>query len=43
MAAAVPQSRVVIVPDAGHMAPMEQPAAVAEAMRDWLHSGVAKP
>jgi pimeloyl-ACP methyl ester carboxylesterase len=36
MAAAIPGSRVVIVPDSGHMAPMEQPAAVAAAMRDWL-------
>jgi pimeloyl-ACP methyl ester carboxylesterase len=36
MAAAISDSRVVIVPDSGHMAPMEQPAAVAAAMRDWL-------
>lgn len=36
MAAAIPNSRVVIVPDSGHMAPMEQPAAVAQAMREWL-------
>lgn len=36
MAAAIPNSRVVIVPDSGHMAPMEQPAAVARAMREWL-------
>jgi pimeloyl-ACP methyl ester carboxylesterase len=38
MAAAIPNSRVVIVPDSGHMAPMEQPAAVAAAMCDWLWS-----
>jgi pimeloyl-ACP methyl ester carboxylesterase len=38
MAAAIPNSRVAIVPDAGHMAPMEQPAAVADAMREWLRS-----
>lgn len=38
MAASIPNSRVVIVPDAGHMAPMEQPAAVADAMRAWLRS-----
>src|SRR5580658_4661047 len=38
MAAAIPNSRVTIVPDSGHMAPMEQPAAVAEAMRAWLRS-----
>ena len=36
MAAAIPSSRLVIVPDSGHMAPMEQPAAVASAMREWL-------
>jgi pimeloyl-ACP methyl ester carboxylesterase len=38
MAAAIPNSRVVIIPDSGHMAPMEQPLAVAAAMRDWLQS-----
>ena len=36
MAAIIPNSRLVIVPNAGHMAPMEQPAAVAAAMREWL-------
>jgi pimeloyl-ACP methyl ester carboxylesterase len=36
MAKAIPNSRLVIIPDAGHMAPMEQPAAVAAAMREWL-------
>src|SRR5580658_63912 len=36
MAAAIPDSQVVIVPDSGHMAPMEQPAAVSTAMREWL-------
>ncbi len=38
LAAVIPNSRLVIVPDSGHMAPMEQPAAVAAAMRDWLQS-----
>jgi len=38
MAATIPKGRVVIVPDSGHMAPMEQPAAVAAAMREWLQS-----
>jgi pimeloyl-ACP methyl ester carboxylesterase len=38
MAKAIPHSRLVIIPDAGHMAPMEQPAAVAEAMREWLRN-----
>jgi pimeloyl-ACP methyl ester carboxylesterase len=36
MAAVIPNSRVAIVADSGHMAPMEQPAAVAQAMREWL-------
>ena len=36
MAAAIPNSRVAIVPDSGHMAPMEQPSEVAAAMREWL-------
>ncbi len=36
MAASILHSRVVIVPDSGHMAPMEQPSAVAQAMRHWL-------
>jgi pimeloyl-ACP methyl ester carboxylesterase len=38
MAAVIPNSRLVIVPESGHMAPMEQPAAVAAAMRDWLQT-----
>jgi pimeloyl-ACP methyl ester carboxylesterase len=41
MAAAIPNSRVVIVADSGHMAPMEQPAAVALAMREWLKTEAA--
>ena len=36
IAAAVPGSTLVIVPAAGHFAPLEQPAAVNAAMRDWL-------
>ena len=38
MAAKIPGSRVVIVADSGHMAPMEQPAAVSQALREWLSS-----
>jgi len=38
MAAVIPNSRVAIVPDSGHMSTMEQPAAVAAAMRDWLRT-----
>jgi pimeloyl-ACP methyl ester carboxylesterase len=36
MSAAIRGSRVVIIPDSGHMSPMEQPAAVSEALREWL-------
>ena len=36
MAGAIPNAKLVIVPDSGHMSTMEQPAAVAQAMRDWL-------
>lgn len=32
----LPGARLAIVEDAGHMAPMEQPDAVAAAMRAWL-------
>lgn len=36
MQAMRPDSRLVVVEDAGHMAPMEQPDAVSRALRDWL-------
>lgn len=36
MASAVPGSRLVVVPDCGHMSTLEQPSAVSDAMRDWL-------
>lgn len=36
MAAAIPGSKLVIVPNAGHMSTMEQPAAVSHAMHEWL-------
>ena len=36
MAAAIPGSKLAIIPDSGHMSTMERPAAVARAMRDWL-------
>lgn len=32
----VPHARLVIIEGAGHMAPVEQPEAVAMALRDWL-------
>ncbi|MCJ2033389.1 alpha/beta fold hydrolase [Methylobacterium sp. J-068] len=36
MAALVPGARLVIVPGAGHMSPIEQPEAVSRALRAWL-------
>lgn len=36
MAAAIPNSRVVEIPQAGHMAPLEQPGAVNRAIEDFL-------
>ncbi len=32
----LPGSRLVVIAEAGHMAPAEEPEAVAGAMRDWL-------
>jgi pimeloyl-ACP methyl ester carboxylesterase len=32
----LPHSRLVVIEDAGHMSPMEQPAAVAQALVEWL-------
>jgi pimeloyl-ACP methyl ester carboxylesterase len=41
----IPQATLVAVEDAGHMAPAEQPAAVAQALRSWLArlGGAAAP
>lgn len=36
MAALMPQSVLVVVPDCGHLAPIEQPQRVAGALREWL-------
>jgi pimeloyl-ACP methyl ester carboxylesterase len=36
MSAKIKGSRLVIVPDCGHMSTMEQPAAVSAALREWL-------
>lgn len=32
----MPQSRLLILPDAAHLPPLEQPAATTRALRDWL-------
>ena len=36
LAAGIPGARLVVVDDAGHMAPLESPHAVAGALRAWL-------
>lgn len=36
MAGLVPGATLVAVPRSGHMTPLEQPAAVSRALRDWL-------
>jgi pimeloyl-ACP methyl ester carboxylesterase len=36
MARLVPQAKLVVMPGSGHMTPLENPAAVIEALRDWL-------
>ncbi len=38
MHALAPRSRLVVIDRAGHMAPMEEPAAVAAALSQWLAS-----
>ncbi|MBN8431314.1 alpha/beta hydrolase [Microbulbifer salipaludis] len=42
MAAALPQAELVVVPDAGHMAPIEQPQAVSDALGRWLEHVLQK-
>lgn len=32
----IPDAQFTVIPDAGHMAPMEQPELVSEAIRNWL-------
>ncbi|CAE6720820.1 alpha/beta fold hydrolase [Xanthomonas arboricola] len=36
MAQQIPHARLVVFENSGHMAPLEAPAAVSAAMRDWL-------
>lgn len=38
IAKAIPHSKLVIVDDAGHMSPVEQPEAVTKSLLDWLRS-----
>jgi pimeloyl-ACP methyl ester carboxylesterase len=41
IAASIPQAKLVIVDDCGHMSPVEQPAAVSHALCEWLANGMA--
>ena len=41
MAAAIPDSRLVTIPGAGHLTPMESPVAVARALGDFFGSALA--
>jgi pimeloyl-ACP methyl ester carboxylesterase len=34
--AGIRRSRLVVVPDSGHLSPLEQPTAVAKALVEWL-------
>lgn len=36
MAGLVPGAQLVVFPDCGHLSPLEQPARVTQALRDWL-------
>jgi pimeloyl-ACP methyl ester carboxylesterase len=36
MASVIPRSKLIVVPECGHMSPMERPEAVTEAFREWL-------
>jgi pimeloyl-ACP methyl ester carboxylesterase len=38
MSAKIPGSRLVIVPDCGHMSMLERPAEVSAALRTWLYT-----
>ena len=38
MAAQIPGSRLVVVPESGHMVTLEQPEAVTAALEDWLQN-----
>jgi 3-oxoadipate enol-lactonase len=39
LAAAIPGARLVVIPAAGHMSPLENPRAVNAALRAFLRTG----
>jgi pimeloyl-ACP methyl ester carboxylesterase len=41
MHALLPQSRLVVIEDSGHMSTMEQPAAVSDVLATWMDTGTA--
>lgn len=41
IAAGIPGARLVVVEDCGHIATLEQPAAVSAALRSWLHTAAS--
>jgi len=43
MARLIPDARLEIVPDCGHMLTMEQPRRVSRLLMDWLTPGMQKP
>lgn len=43
IAAAIPHARFIVFPGSGHMAPMEAPAAVSDALLEWMQDPVEKP
>jgi pimeloyl-ACP methyl ester carboxylesterase len=38
IAAAIPRSRLVVIPDCGHMSTLERPQAVTDALVEWMRS-----
>ena len=38
MAGGIPGAKLVIIPDCGHLTPLEQPQATADALVEWLRS-----
>jgi pimeloyl-ACP methyl ester carboxylesterase len=38
IAGAIPRSRLVVIPDCGHMSTLERPQAVTDALVEWMRS-----